>query len=189
VLFGGDAGHRLENVGVVRGALFDGPVLHRTGDGVCDGRVKRRALPDCLLEGLEDHLGQARPLDLFVEDVHAVQVLDVRLFEVDAVEVVPGQRDIADRLLANSGHVVNSLERKGLPRNGASAYQEQIKGKPVGHPVRDGRSRGTDRHFPTTNRLPEETTGRAPKRPSDGLKQMPCEVVTAAISQEVLRAD
>ena len=45
VLLGGQAGHRLEQVRVVRGALFDGPVLHGRGDGVGDwrDRAARRA--------------------------------------------------------------------------------------------------------------------------------------------------
>ena len=77
VLLGGQAGHRLEQVGVVGRALLDGPVLHGGGDGVGDGRVERRALLDRLLQGLEDRLGQALPLHLLVEDVHAEQVLDV----------------------------------------------------------------------------------------------------------------
>ena len=34
VLFGGDAGHRLEPVGIVRRALFDRPIAHRLGDNV-----------------------------------------------------------------------------------------------------------------------------------------------------------
>ena len=44
MLFGGDAGHGVEDVGVVGGALFDGPVLHGDGDGIGDGGVQRRAL-------------------------------------------------------------------------------------------------------------------------------------------------
>ena len=78
VLLGGQAGHRLEQVREVGGALLDGPVLHGAGDGVGDGRVERHALLDRLLQGLEDRLGQPLPLDLLVEDVVAEQVLDVR---------------------------------------------------------------------------------------------------------------
>ena len=58
VLLGGQAGHRLEQVREVRGALFHRPVLHGGGDGVGDGRVERGALLDGLLQGLEDRLGQ-----------------------------------------------------------------------------------------------------------------------------------
>ena len=43
VLLGGQAGHRLEQVGVVRGPVLDGPVLHGAGDRVGDGRVERHA--------------------------------------------------------------------------------------------------------------------------------------------------
>ena len=58
VLLGGQAGHGLEQVREVGGALFDGPVLHGGGDGVGDGRVERRAVLDGLLQRLEDGLGQ-----------------------------------------------------------------------------------------------------------------------------------
>ena len=61
VLLGGDAGHRLEQVGVVGGALLDRPVLHGGGDGVGDRGIERRALLDRLLQGLEDGLGQPLP--------------------------------------------------------------------------------------------------------------------------------
>ena len=40
VLFGGEAGEREEDVGVVRRALFDRPVLHRRGDDVGDRRIE-----------------------------------------------------------------------------------------------------------------------------------------------------
>ena len=50
VFFGGDAGHRLEPVGVVRCALFNGPILHRIGDDPGDLRIQRGALADRLLE-------------------------------------------------------------------------------------------------------------------------------------------
>ena len=93
MLLGGEAGHRLEQVGVVGGALLHGPVLHGGGDGVGDGRVERRALLDGLLQGLEDRLGQPLPLHLFVEDVDAEQVLEVGLLEVDAVELMLRRRD------------------------------------------------------------------------------------------------
>src|SRR5262249_43942365 len=80
-----------------------GPVLHGAGDGVGDGRVERRALLDGLLEGLEDRLGEALALDLLVEDVDAEQVGDVRVLEVDAVEVVAGAGDGGVGLLGDVG--------------------------------------------------------------------------------------
>ncbi len=96
VLLGGQAGHRLEQVREVRGALFDRPVLHGGGDGVGDGRIERSALLDGLLEGLEDRLGQPFALHGFVEDVDAEQVLDVRFLEIDALELVLGGGDRFD---------------------------------------------------------------------------------------------
>ena len=42
VLLGRQAGQRVEDVGVVRGALFDRPILHRRGDDV--GHASDRAL-------------------------------------------------------------------------------------------------------------------------------------------------
>ena len=49
----------IEDVGVVRRALFDGPILHRRGDDVGDRRVELLARLDRLAERLEDRLRQA----------------------------------------------------------------------------------------------------------------------------------
>ena len=68
VLLGGDAGHRLEPVRVVRGAVLDGPVLQRAGDGVGDRRD--RAASPCAIDAAQraEHvLRQPRALDFFVE--------------------------------------------------------------------------------------------------------------------------
>ena len=46
VLLRRDAGHRLEPVRVVRGAVLDRPVLQRAGDDVGDVRVERFAVRD-----------------------------------------------------------------------------------------------------------------------------------------------
>ncbi len=46
VLFGGDAGQRLEPVGVVSGTVGDSPVLHGSGHRVGDGSVQLRTLVD-----------------------------------------------------------------------------------------------------------------------------------------------
>ena len=43
MLFGGNAGHRLEPVSIVGGALFDGPVFHRLGHNI--RRLKIKAVP------------------------------------------------------------------------------------------------------------------------------------------------
>ena len=67
VLLGGDAGHRLEPVGVVRGAVLDGPVLQRGGDDVGDRRVERLALRDGAPQRAIDVLGQPGALGFVVE--------------------------------------------------------------------------------------------------------------------------
>ena len=67
VLFGGDAGQRLEPVRVVRGAVLDRPVLHRRRDGVGDRRVERLAVRDRPAQRLIDRLRQARLLHVVVE--------------------------------------------------------------------------------------------------------------------------
>ena len=54
VLLGGQSGERLEPVAVMRRAIFDRPILHRSRDGVGDLGVKRRACVDCLLQVHED---------------------------------------------------------------------------------------------------------------------------------------
>ena len=46
VLFGGDAGQRLEPVGIVGRAMGDSPVLHGSGHRVGDGSVQLRTLVD-----------------------------------------------------------------------------------------------------------------------------------------------
>jgi hypothetical protein len=121
MLLGGDAGHRLEQVGVVRRALFNRPVLHRAGDGVGDGRIEHRAELDRLLQRLEDRLGQALPLHLFIEDINAEEVLDVNRLEVDAIQLMPGGHDRFDRGLTHVGRAhthspeqENAVNAKGI---------------------------------------------------------------------------
>ena len=58
VLLGGQAGHRIEDVRVVRGPLRQRPVLHRRGDRVGDRRIELGALLDGRDHGLEHRLGQ-----------------------------------------------------------------------------------------------------------------------------------
>ena len=88
----------------VGGALFHRPVLHGDGNRIGDGRVERRALLDRFLEGLEDRLGQARPLLSLIEDIDAKQVGNVGRLEIDAVKLVLGSGDSHDRRLANRRH-------------------------------------------------------------------------------------
>jgi hypothetical protein len=104
VLLGGDAGHGLEKVRVVGGAFLEGPVLHGAGDGIGDGGVELFAELDGALKGLVDALGETGALDFFVEDVGPEEIFDMRLFEIDAVEIVLGTGNRPDRLLAHVGH-------------------------------------------------------------------------------------
>ncbi len=60
VLLRGEAGERIEDVGVVRRALLDRPVLHRRRDDVGDRGIELRCGVDGALERLEHRLGQAR---------------------------------------------------------------------------------------------------------------------------------
>ena len=59
VLFGGEASHGLEPVGVVGGALFQRPVLHGVGDLPGGGTIQRCSLCQALLPLLIDVGGQA----------------------------------------------------------------------------------------------------------------------------------
>ena len=51
VLFGGDAGHGLEPMGVMSGSLLHGPLLHGLGDLVGGADVQRGAVGDAALPG------------------------------------------------------------------------------------------------------------------------------------------
>ena len=74
VLFGGDAGQRLEPVRVVRRAVFDRPFLHRLCHRVGTRRVKRIAVGDRPPQGVIDRLGEPRLLHTVVEDEAAKRV-------------------------------------------------------------------------------------------------------------------
>ena len=67
VLFGGDAGERLEPVGIVRCPLFERPVLHRIGDHTRDGGVKVLAERHGAAQRLIGVLRQPLPHDTVVE--------------------------------------------------------------------------------------------------------------------------
>ena len=77
VLFGRQAGHGLEPVGVVRGALADGPVLHGAGHGIRDVRVKAFAAGDGGLQHAEHGLGQTLLQDVEGEDVTTEDGVDI----------------------------------------------------------------------------------------------------------------
>ena len=67
VLLGGDAGQRLEPVRVVRGAVFDRPVLDRRGDGVGDRGIELFTVRDGAAQGFVRGLRKTGPLHLVVE--------------------------------------------------------------------------------------------------------------------------
>ena len=67
VLFGGDAGQRLEPVRVVRRAVLDRPLLHRGRDRVGHRDVERLAVRHRAPQRVIDRLRQARLLHFVVE--------------------------------------------------------------------------------------------------------------------------
>ena len=68
VLLGGDAGQRLEPVRVVRGAMFDRPVLDSRGDGVGNRGIEQFTVRDGAAQGFVCGLRKTGPLHLVVED-------------------------------------------------------------------------------------------------------------------------
>ena len=73
MLLTGDAGQRLEPVGVVGGALLNGPALHDAGHDVGDLKVQRLALLNRRLEALVGRAGQTLAHLMLVEDFAAVK--------------------------------------------------------------------------------------------------------------------
>ena len=78
VLFGRDAGHRLEPMREVRRPLLDGPVFQRAGHRVGSRGVERRAFGDGVAQCAIGRLGKTRLLHLIVEDERAEQVAHAR---------------------------------------------------------------------------------------------------------------
>ena len=109
MLLARDAGEGLEPVGVVRGALFNGPFLHGVGDDVGNLDVEGLALLERPHECFVGHLGELLLHDLLAEDL--------------AAEVLAGVDCHLNRLLSmtphiartswtqNSVHVANSRSR------------------------------------------------------------------------------
>ncbi len=69
VFFGGEAGQRIENVRIVRGAFGHRPVPHRRRDRVRNRRVEARSGLDCLHQRLEHRLGEPLFHRRLAEDV------------------------------------------------------------------------------------------------------------------------
>ena len=98
VLLGGDAGHRLEPVRVVRGAMLDRPVLQRRGNDVGDGRVDGLSLRDRAAQRAVDILGQTGALRLVVEGQRAKLVTRLGTRGGRGLDAkIPGA-DVADRV-------------------------------------------------------------------------------------------
>ncbi len=73
VLLRREPGHRLEPVREVRGAVLDGPILHRVRDGVGDPRIERLTLLDGPTQGCVHALRETRALRVITEDEAAEQ--------------------------------------------------------------------------------------------------------------------
>ena len=71
VLFGSDAGQRLEPVGEMGGAVFDGPVLHRVGHSIGDLVIQARAFVDGLFQRGIYIVRKSRFHDAVVKDLTA----------------------------------------------------------------------------------------------------------------------
>ena len=72
VLLTGDAGQRLEPVGVVGGAQLHGPALHHAGHNVCHLDVQRSTLVQGVLQALVSRARQALLHHMLVKDLAAV---------------------------------------------------------------------------------------------------------------------
>ena len=77
VLFGGNAGHGLEPVGIVGGTLFQRPVLHGFGNGVGSFQLQLCAGIDAGAPGVIDLGGEALAHGGLVEDITAENLGDV----------------------------------------------------------------------------------------------------------------
>jgi len=104
VLLGGEPGHRLEQVGIVRGTVFECPVLHGRGNRIRNAGIERNTLLDGLLKSLEHRLRQPGLLHLLAEHQRPEQILDVSGAEIDLVQVVFSVRNRIDCFLTGGGH-------------------------------------------------------------------------------------
>jgi hypothetical protein len=108
VLLGREAGERLEDVGEVRGALLERPLLHGERDRVRQRRVECLALLEDLLEAPVGLLRQALALHRAREDVVAERVVrrlrEVGLPERASIRAPLGGGDV---VLASTRHVVS----------------------------------------------------------------------------------
>ena len=77
MLLAGNAGQRLEPVGVVGGTQLHSPALHDAGHDVCHLNVQRCALVQGLLEALVGSAGEALLHDVLVEHLAAVDLHNI----------------------------------------------------------------------------------------------------------------
>ena len=78
MLLTGDAGQRLEPVGVVGGTQLHGPALHHAGHNVCHLNVQRSTLVQGVLQALISCARQALLHHMFVKDLAAVDFHNIR---------------------------------------------------------------------------------------------------------------
>jgi hypothetical protein len=129
VLFGRETGQRIEDVGVVRGALFDGPVAHGDGDLVGDRDVQLLALVDRSPQRLVGGLRQARLHRPVVEHVRPENVAGGRLGEIQRLRRRPVVRHRRDRVQSRIAHrrplsvsfLTSSKSNSFVARNQASS--------------------------------------------------------------------
>ena len=119
VLFGGEAGERLEPVGVVGRAVLDGPVLHRRGDDVGDLRVERLAVIDRPEQAPVDVLRQTLPHDAPREDVGAENAVDT----LGGGAAIPAIGESAGRRRDGGGHRALHLRTNDGYRVGRGRHQ------------------------------------------------------------------
>ena len=109
VLLARDAGEGLEPVGVVRGALLNGPFLHSMGDDVGHLDVEGLALLKRPHERLVGHLGELLLHDLLAEDLAAEVLAGVVCHLNRLLSMTP--RIARTSWTQSSVHVANSRSR------------------------------------------------------------------------------
>ncbi len=142
VLLGGQAGERLEHVGVVGRALLERPLLHRQRHGVGQRGVERLAPGQRLGELLVDLLGEALALNYLAEDVLAEDLV-VGDREVRRAQCAPVRGPLCCEhvLLTDSGHLFvcsflsasRRRRRAWLSGRGGTRPLQAIRPVPSGH--------------------------------------------------------
>ena len=77
MLLTGDAGQRLEPVGVVGGTQLHGPALHHAGHNVGHLDVQRSTLVQGVLQALVSSAGQALLHNVLIKDLAAVDLHNI----------------------------------------------------------------------------------------------------------------